>query len=261
MIRKIKYFFSKRYWHPVLLLAEASVVRQNKDSILGSLWGLVQPFAHIMIIAYFFGFLLKQPKESIVVNLVGGLSFWTFIVSTLNIASTSLISRDGIIKKIIISKTIFPIADGLTQLYTLFYSFVAMYIALIIFYPAKFSWLVVFMPILALPLIVSLLSCAIAVAFLTPYVRDIPQMLNVLFSILYWTVPIIYPYSMVPESKRIFFELNPIFLIIRPVQHFVIEGSLPSLVLFSKSIIVSIISVLVSYCIYKKFSKNVVYYL
>jgi ABC-type polysaccharide/polyol phosphate export permease len=29
---------------------------------------------------------------------------------------------------------------------------------------------------------------------------------------LYWSVPIIYPYSMVPESKRIFFEINPIFL-------------------------------------------------
>jgi lipopolysaccharide transport system permease protein len=245
----------------VIILTAASVIRQNKDSVLGSIWGLIQPFSHIVIISYFFGFLLKQPKDAIIMNLVGGLPLWTFIVSALNVSSLSLISRDGIIKKAIISKTIFPLADSLVQLYTLVYSFIAMYVAFIIFYPAKFTLLIFFIPILALPLVISVLSIATAVAFLTPYVRDIPQMLNVFLNVFYWTIPIMYPYSMVPESKRIFFELNPIFLLIRPVQHLITEGNLPSLLLFAKSIIVSIISVIASYYIHKRCSKNVVYYL
>ena len=261
MIRKIQYFFSKNYWNSVIILTEASVIRNNKDSILGSAWGLIQPFTHVIIISYFFGFLLKQPKESIIMNLVGALPLWTFIVSTLSTASLSLIIRDSIIKKVMISKTIFPLADSLVQLYTLIYSFTAMYIAFIIFYPAKFSLLIIFVPVLALPLIISVLSLAIAVAFLTPYIRDIPQMLIVLFNVLYWTIPIVYPYSLVPESKRILFELNPLFLLIRPVQYLITEGHLPSLMLFSKSILVSIISIVVSYFIYKRFSRNVVYYL
>lgn len=98
----MKYFFSKKYWLSVALLTQASISRQNKDSFLGSLWGLVQPFVHIMIISYFFGLVLKLPREAMIMNLVGGLPLWTFIVSSLNISSNSLINRSGIIKKVII---------------------------------------------------------------------------------------------------------------------------------------------------------------
>ncbi|WP_342267395.1 ABC transporter permease [Candidatus Tisiphia endosymbiont of Empis tessellata] len=257
----IKYFFSKKYWLSVVLLTQASISHQNKDSFLGSLWGLVQPFVHIMIISYFFGFLLKLPREAIIMNLVGGLPLWTFIVSSLNISSNSLINRSGIIKKVVISRTIFPISDSLTQVYTLIYSFVAMYIAFIILYPERFSVYILFVPMLVLPLIISVISSSIAFAFLTPYIRDIPQVLNLILNVAYWTIPIVYPYSMVPESKKIFFEINPIFLVIRPVQFLVIEGVLPDVFMIIKSFIVAVIVSFFSYLGYRFFSKNVIYYI
>ncbi|MCZ6914907.1 MAG: ABC transporter permease, partial [Rickettsia endosymbiont of Ixodes persulcatus] len=34
----IKYFFSKKYWQAIALLVKSSIIRQNKDSFLGSLW-------------------------------------------------------------------------------------------------------------------------------------------------------------------------------------------------------------------------------
>lgn len=33
-----KVFLSKKYWESVILLVKASIIRQNKDSFLGSLW-------------------------------------------------------------------------------------------------------------------------------------------------------------------------------------------------------------------------------
>ncbi|MCC8369091.1 ABC transporter permease [Rickettsia endosymbiont of Polydrusus tereticollis] len=257
----IKYFFSKKYWRSVILLVKTSIARQNKDSFLGSLWSLIQPFVHIMVISYFFAFLLKQPREFMIMNLVGGIPLWTFIVSSLTISSNSLVVRDQIVKKVGISKTFFPVADSLAQVYNLICSFSAMYFAFILLFPEKFSWQIIFMPILILPLIVCVVSGSIAVAFLTPYIRDIPQILNVILSVVYWTIPIIYPYSMIPESKKIFFELNPFFLVIRPAQFLVIEGRLPDLILVIKSIIVAFITVCISYLIYKRFSKKVIYYL
>ncbi len=257
----IKYFFSKKYWLSVILLTQSSISHQNKDSFLGSLWGLVQPFLYIMVISYFFGFLLKIPRESIIINLVGGLPLWTFIVSSLNISSNSLINRSIIIKKVIVSKTIFPVSDSLVQVYTMIYSFVAMYMAFIVLYPEKLSIYILFIPILVLPLIISVISSSVAFAFLTPYIRDIPQILNLILNIVYWSIPIVYPYSMVPESKKIFFEINPIFLVIRPVQFLVIEGVLPDVFIIVKSFIVAVVVTLFSYLSYKSFSKNVIYYI
>jgi len=257
----IKYFLSKKYWQAVILLVKASIIRQNKDSFLGSLWSLIQPFVHIMVISYFFGFLLHQPREFLVMNLVGGIPLWNFIVNSLTICSSSLVTRDQIVKKVIISKTFFPVADSLGQLYNLVCSFSAMYIAFILMFPEKFSWQIIFIPILVLPLIICVISGSIAVAFLTPYVRDIPQILNVILGVIYWTIPIVYPYSLISESKRIFFEFNPFFLVIRPAQSLVIDGKFPDPMLVFKSVIVAFITVCLSYLIYKNFSKRVIYYL
>ncbi|AFC69149.1 ABC transporter permease [Rickettsia amblyommatis] len=257
----IEYFFSKKYWRAIALLVKASIIRQNKDSFLGSLWSLIQPFIHIMVISYFFGFLLRQPREFMIMNLVGGIPLWSFIVSSLTICSSSLVTRDQIIKKVRISKTFFPVADSLGQLYTLICSFSAMYFAFILLFPEKFSWQIIFMPILILPLIICVISGSITVAFLTPYIRDIPQMLSVILGVIYWSIPIVYPYSLIPESKKIYFEFNPFFLVIRPVQALVIDGTLPDMMLIVKSIIVAFITVCISYLIYRQFSKRVIYYL
>lgn len=257
----IKYFLSRKYWQAVILLVKASIIRQNKDSFLGSLWSLIQPFTHILVISYFFGFLLHQPREFLIMNLVGGIHLWSFIVNSLTISSNSLVTRDQIVKKVRISKTFFPVADSLGQLYNLICSFSAMYFAFVLLFPEKFSWQIIFIPILILPLIICVISGSIAVAFLTPYVRDIPQILNVILGVIYWSIPIVYPYSLIPESKKVFFEFNPFFLVIRPVQSLVINGMLPGLILVVKSVIVTLITVCISYLIYKRFSKRVIYYL
>ncbi|MCZ6914244.1 MAG: ABC transporter permease, partial [Rickettsia endosymbiont of Ixodes persulcatus] len=133
--------------------------------------------------------------------------------------------------------------------------------AFILLFPEKFSWQIIFMPILILPLIICVISGSIAVAFLTPYIRDIPQILNVILGVIYWSIPIVYPYSLIPESKRIYFEFNPFFLVIRPVQALVIDGTLPDMMLIVKSVIVAFITVCISYFIYRQFSKRVIYYL
>ena len=257
----ISYIFTKSYWRAILLLVATSIARQNKNTILGSIWGLIQPFINILIISYFFGFLLRQNAATMVENLVGGLAFWNFITISLNQACNSIIMRGDIIKRAIISKTYFPIADVVANVYTLGYSFLAMYFALIIFYPDKFTISIVFIPFLAIPLIISVMTSGVALAFLTPYIRDIPQLINIVLGVVYWTIPIIYPYSLIPESKRILFEYNIVYITIKPMQDLVITGNLPSFVVIIKSWIVAACVTIISFFIYKKLAKNVVFYL
>ena len=136
-----------------------------------------------------------------------------------------------------------------------------MYFSLLLFFPEMLTWKIVFIPLLALPLIISVMTSSIVAAYATPYIQDIPQFLSVILGVLYWTIPIIYPYSMVPESKQIFFELNPIYIVIKPMQDLVITSELPSMFLIIKSWIVCILVSLISYFIYKKLARNVIYYL
>jgi lipopolysaccharide transport system permease protein len=256
-----KHFTSGRYWRGILLLTQISIARKNANTFLGSIWCLIQPFLHITVISFFMSFLLRFEPKVIVTNLVGALPFWTFIMSGLGNSAESLKANSEVLKRVLLPKTYFPISDVIANCYTMLYSFIAMYFSLILFFPELFTWKIIFIPFLSLPLIISVMSSSRAAAYATPYIRDIPQFLNVILGVIYWTIPIIYPYSMVPESKQIFFELHPIYIAIRPMQDLVITGELPEIMLIAKSWIVCIIVSIISYFIYRKLAKNVIYYL
>jgi lipopolysaccharide transport system permease protein len=253
--------FSKTYWNSILLLVQISIKNRNSNTILGSLWGLIQPFLHIAVISFFMSFLLRFESKIILKNLVGALPFWTFIIVGMSNASKSLKMNSAILKRVLLPKTYFPISETLSNCYTLAYSFLAMYICLVLIFPEFFTWKIIFIPLLALPLIISVTSGGIVAAYATPYLSDIPQLLEVLLGVVYWTIPIIYPYSMVPESKKIFFEMHPIYIVLKPMQDLVITGDLPSIVTIAKSWLVCLIVAFISYFIYKKLARNVIYYL
>jgi lipopolysaccharide transport system permease protein len=253
--------FSKIYFQSISILVEASIYKQHKNSFLGSAWGLVQPFVYIMIISYIFSFLLKQPNDVMVMNLVASLPVWSFINGSLTASTKSLTDRSEILKKVYIPKTLLPVTDVLVYCYSLVYSFAAMYFAFCIIYPENFSFSILYAPIVAAPMIITVILMGICLAYLTPYIMDIPQMLVVILNAIYWGLPIVYPYSMVPDEKKWIFEINPLFHLIRPIQILVREKSFPDLIIMLKSLGVMFLLFIVTYFIVKKISKNVVYYL
>ncbi len=257
----LKTIFSKNYISAIYLLVLTANARINRNSFLGSAWGLIQPFIHIFVIATFFSFLLQQKTHTMIFNLVGALPQWNFILNSSLQSSVSLISKENIIKRAIISKSYFPVADVLSNLQQFFLSTAAMYFTVICFYPDHFSFNIFLTPLLALPLIISMSAAGIALAFLTPYIGDIPRLVEVLLSVIYWTIPIIYPYSMIPEDKQIYFEFNPLFILIRPMQQTLAESALVDSVIIAKSWFLAFIIVALCYAIYKRISRNVIYYL
>lgn len=257
----MRHFFSYNYWRAIYLLVVTAHLRQNRNTFLGSLWGLIQPFIHITVIAFFFGLLLRQPANVMVGNLVGSLPFWTFIVSASTMAANSLILREATLKRILIPKTYFPIADILSNLWQLALSFFSMYFAMILFYPEKFSIYILLIPIMMIPLVIAVITTGVALAFITPYIRDIPRLIEVLLGVIYWTIPIIYPVSLIPEDKRVYFDYHPLYQLIKPMQDIVTTGLPSDALTIARSWIVCIFCAGVSYLIHKKLARRVIYYL
>lgn len=253
--------FNPLYWKALSILVEASIFRQHRNSFMGAAWGLVQPFIHIVIMSYVFSFLLRQPAEIMVKNLVASLPLWTFITNAVYASTRSLIERSMILKKVYIPKTLLPITDVIVHCYILSYSFIAMYAAYLIFYPSNFSITIFLAPFAAMPLVLSVIAVGIILAYLTPYIMDIPQMMMVLLNTIYWGLPIVYPYSMVPDDKKWLFEINPIFHLIRPMQILVAENRWPDDIIILKAVGVTLALILTMVYVVNKVSRNVVYYL
>lgn len=257
----IKILLKPIYWKSIVILTGAALKRMNKNSVLGSLWSLIQPLAHMFVISYIFSVLLGQSNEVMIKNLAAGLPLWTFMSNAFNSAGSSLLLRETTLKRFRTSKTMFILADVGVHITTLLYSIAAMYILIGGLYFSSLTINMIFAPIVIIPLVIFTMSICVAIGFLTPYIRDIPQMIQLAMTTLYWTVPIIYPYSIVPDSKRIFFELNPFFQIIRPLQVIFVEQDFPDYIILTKASLVASLAVIFSYVIYKKTSRNVIYYL
>jgi len=254
-------FFSKLYWRSIIVLTKASLVRMNKHSILGSVWALLQPFVHMCVISYIFSVLLKQPAELMIKNLAASLPLWSFFNLSCNNGGMALMLRENIIKKSSLSTLMYVIADLSVGLILLCHGVIAMCVFVAIIYPSAVSvtWLLI--PFIGAPFVISVLAVAIILAYSVPYIRDIPQVVMMLISTLYWTVPIVYPYSMIPESKQWIFDINPLFLLINPVQILIVEGRVPDMICLVKALFVMGVSVSISMFAYKRLSRRVVYYL
>ena len=244
-----------------MVLTKSSLVRMNKHSILGSVWALLQPFVHMCVISYIFSVLLKQPAELMIKNLAASLPLWNFFNLSCNNGGMALLLRENVIKKSSLSTLMYVIADLLVGLILLGYGMIAMYSFVAIMYPSSVSFSWILAPLLSLPFIISVLSVAIILSYIVPYIRDIPQLMMMVISTLYWTVPIVYPYTMIPESKQWIFDINPLFLLINPVQILIVEGRVPDLMNITKSVFVMVICISISMFAYRKLSRRVVYYL
>ena len=244
-----------------MVLTKSSLVRMNKHSILGSVWALLQPFVHMCVISYIFSVLLKQPAELMIKNLAASLPLWNFFNLSCNNGGMALLLRENVIKKSSLSTLMYVIADLLVGLILLGYGMIAMYSFVAIMYPSSISFSWILAPLLSLPFIISVLSVAIILSYIVPYIRDIPQLMMMVISTLYWTVPIVYPYTMIPESKQWIFDINPLFLLINPVQILIVEGRVPDLMNITKSVFVMVICISISMFAYRKLSRRVVYYL
>lgn len=254
-------FFSYNYWKAIYILTQASMIRMNKHSVLGFVWTLLQPFVHMCIISYIFTSLLKQPSEIMVKNLAISLPLWNFLNISFSKSSDALLSRDNIIKKSTLPTLMFVISDIMVGVVMLGYSLVGAFIFLSIVYYDSVSLIWFLSLLLIIPFIISVMSVSVILGHIVPYIRDMPQIVNMCVSALYWTVPIVYPYTMIPDSKQWIFDIHPIYILIHPIQILFVEGTMPGYEIVLKSIMVMLCSWLVAYLIHKKLRKNIVFYL
>ena len=88
-----------------------------KQTAIGVLWALFQPFITMVVFSIFFGKLAQMPSDGIPypIFVYTGLLFWQFFSSALSETSNSLVSNANIITKVYFPRLILPIAGVITK--------------------------------------------------------------------------------------------------------------------------------------------------
>ncbi len=201
--RELFYFFT---WRDIKV--------KYKQTALGVLWAILQPFILMVVFTLFFGQALGIPTDNNIpypLFVFSGLLLWNVFSSGLINASGSMVSNAGIIKKIYFPRLIIPISAILVALFDFIMAFV-IYIGLLIYYQYPVDWKIIFfLPASILITVFSTFGIGTFIAALNVKYRDFRYVIPFLIQILLFLTPVIYPVSVIKyEWAQKILSLNPL---------------------------------------------------
>ena len=201
-------------------LAWREVKLRYKQTALGVLWAVLQPFFTMVIFTALFGRLAKIPTDGIPgpIFYFSALLPWTYFSSTLSTAGLSLVANSNLLSKIYFPRIILPAAPAISSLLDFFIGS-ALLVGFIAYYRIPLGWNLLLWPVLIVPLALLALGVGSFLAALNVKYRDVRYALPFAIQLWLFGTPIIYPSSFVPERFQWLLALNPLSWIIEAFRH------------------------------------------
>lgn len=192
-------------------LAWRDIKIRYKQTILGALWAILQPVLTVTIFSIIFGRFVGIKTDDIPYPLFAftGLLPWTFINTTINSSSNSIISNTNLITKIYFPRLIIPISSVGAGLVDFLLSLI-IFIGIMFYYQSGFHFQMVFAPLFLLMMFVLAVASGTLLSALNVRFRDVKQILPFGLQIWMFASPVLYPLSLIPEKWRWVLAFNPL---------------------------------------------------
>jgi lipopolysaccharide transport system permease protein len=197
--RELLYFFA---WRDIKV--------RYKQTVMGALWAIIQPFFTMVIFSLFFGRLANVPSDGVPYPIFSftALVPWTFFANALAQASNSLVSNANMIKKIYFPRLALPIATVLAGIIDFAVAFIVL-LGIMLFYGLVPTVNIIWLPFFALLALVTSLGVSLWLAVMNVQFRDVRYTVPFLTQAWLFMTPIAYPSSLLPEPWRTLYGLNP----------------------------------------------------
>ncbi len=182
-----------------------------KQSILGALWAIIQPFGTMVVFTIFFHRLANIPSDGVPYPIFSytALLPWTYFSSTITQIGNSMVTNKNLITKVYFPRITIPAAHAIRGL--LDFSIAALLlIGLMAWYRFTPSWNLLLWPLLTIPVLALSLGVGMIFAALNVRFRDIQHVLPFVVQLWLFVTPVIYPTTMIPAKWRIVLAMNPL---------------------------------------------------
>lgn len=181
-----------------------------KQTVLGALWAIIQPFFLMGVFTLFFGNLAKMPSDGVPYPIFSysALIAWTYFSNSISNSSNSVVANGGLISKVYFPRLIIPLAPVFTFLFDFVIAF-AILIAMMLYYQIYPTIMTLFLPLLVILMMLTATGVGMLLASLSATYRDIGYVFPFMVSFWMFASPVVYPASMIPEKYRLLYALNP----------------------------------------------------
>jgi lipopolysaccharide transport system permease protein len=197
-------------WLIVTLTARHIQVRYAQ-TVLGIGWAIVQPVISVAIFTVIFGRFAGIPSDGKPYHIfaLAATVPWIYVSTVVSAASSSLSASSALVTKVYFPRLALPISYVLSGLLDFIIGFVLLLSMLFWFGITPLTVSVIAIPWLVLAMVLTAIGVSCTLAALDVQFRDVKHVVPFLLQAWMYTSPIVYPMSLVPETYRDAYALNP----------------------------------------------------
>ena len=179
-------------------------------TVLGVAWAVLKPVFTMVVFTIIFGWLAKIPSDGVPYPIFAysALLSWQLFARSLTVSSNSLVTNENLITKVYFPRLVVPLSATVVGLLDFAVASMVL-LGMMGFYhivPTSAVWM---LPLFVVQAIATALGVGLWLSALSTQYRDIGHILPFLTQAWMFATPIIYPSSLVPESLRVLYWLNP----------------------------------------------------
>jgi lipopolysaccharide transport system permease protein len=236
-----------------LVLVRRNLMVRYRQTLVGATWAVLQPVLLMAVFTVFFGLFARYPSQGVpfAAFFLSGLVIWQVAAKILNEGSASVVANSALVNRVYLPRAFFPASVALASLVDLCFGLIALAVVLAITgvapQPAALLAPVFIAIAMAASLGVALFLSALNVAY-----RDVTQLLPFLSQLWLFGSPIIYPSTIVPDSFRWLYDLNPMVLVVNGFRWGFTGTPAPDLLNWSEGVVMAALLLVTGYLFFRR---------
>lgn len=237
-------------------LVSKELQARYKNSVLGFFWTFLNPLLMLAVYSFVFSTIMRSDIKDFSIFMFIGLLAWNYIAGSVLQGTGCLVSNASLLKKVYFPREVIPLAIVFANMINYILSMIILLIALVIS-GIGIHHDILFYPVILLAQTIFLIPLVLILSVVNVYFRDLEHTVNVLINLWFFLTPVVYSLSIVPESMRVFFYLNPATHIIEAYLAIMYYRVAPNLSALFWLFVGSIIFFWIGYVIFDRLQRRV----
>ena len=209
----------------VLHLTKREIDTTHRMTLLGWLWPLARQLAQLGVLVFIFASVLPLDIDNYAVFVFSGLIAWAWFQSGIAAAATCILAQRHLVRHPRFPVAVLPVVSVAVPVLDVVLA-IPVLLAMLAFDPG-ISWKIVLLPG---PLLIQfVLMCGIAwiVASTSVLLRDVPALVSVILTILFYLTPVFYGLKQVPDRFTFFLRVNPLTTLVEVDRAILLDAPAP----------------------------------
>ena len=239
--------------------------RKYRRSVLGIAWSVLNPLMMMIVMSVVFSFVFRADIENYPLYLILGNITFSFMSESTSQALMSFIDAAPLLKKVRVSRFVFPVQKVLFALVNFTFSLVAVALVMLWFRVVP-TWHIIWLPVCLFLLVLFCSGIGLIVGSLAVFFRDVVHLWSVILTAWTYLTPIFWVPTQLaangaPAWVMSIVELNPMYGFVTFMRDIFLWNQNPSMQTLSLCVIWAVIMLGVGILVFRKTQHKFILYI